>query len=626
MTFRPTLFALVTAIAIAAPAAPRAAAGPGDPRVPEVVDLPESVAKASLEAAGFAAAPLDQPGEPAGLVARQSPGGFVRAPAGTAVTIWVRRGAAGSPPPGPGTPPPIPPTPPPAPPTVVEARVPDVRGKFEAEATDLLKAWRVRVTSVVGTPANDGRVVNQVPAPGTSLAAGASIELTVARSEAPSGTTVVPPVLGLEQDAASRALDDAHLVPLVLATSSDPADAGKVVLQDPPAGTTVARKSNVTISVGRRAIGPLLEIEVPDCLKLSEADARAALEKAGLAVAVRYQLAPRFPGVVLNQDPVPGTRILRGRVVSLVVGADKLVPASVPDTVGMEAAAAEQTLRDAGFATEQVLAVSLPGSAGRVMAQEPPARTSAIRGSTVRITVGRPAPTLPVNVSVPSVAGRMEAEALDVLAQAGLSADVVAVPGAPAEIGRVRNQSPPAGSSVVRGSAVRLEVAKSEAGPVGVVLKNYVNMDIAAAQADLAAQGLQVATTRVDGTPEGRVIGQSPPPGATVQPGASVLLTVLHPPALPAVVLTHPVDRYDVPKQYGVVFNWNAVPEAEDYQFYIEVEKDGAWVTADNDIVQANYKKPHHVNRGRYRWHVRARRAGGTILGPWSGWRLLFIY
>ena len=30
--------------------------------------------------------------------------------------------------------------------------------------------------------------------------------------------------------------------------------------------------------------------------------------------------------------------------------------------------------------------------------------------------------------------------------------------------------------------------------------------------------------------------------------------------------------------------------------------------------------------QGLYQWHVRARRAGGTIVGPWSEWRRLRVY
>jgi beta-lactam-binding protein with PASTA domain len=612
---RPARIALaVLTLAALATSSPLLFAAPPDRGgVPEVVDLPEPVAAAALKAAGFQTVAKDAPGDPAGTVARQVPVGFGRAAPGGPVTIWVRRGGGGTPPSPSGVPPAAPP-------------MPDVRGKREGEALEMLKPWRVRTTVVVGTPDNDGRVVAQAPAAGAAHPAGALVELTVARAAAPAGTAVVPTVVGLEQEAASQALSQAHLVPLVTFANADPADAGRVVSQDPPPGTTVARQSNVAITVGRNVIGPLVEIEVPDTLKQSEADARAALERAGLLAGVRYQLSPKFPGVVLNQDPVPGTRVLRGRTVSLVVGVDRLVPQDVPSTIGLDAAAAEQTLRDAGFASEQVLAVSLPGSAGKVIAQDPPAGTSAIRGSTVRITVGRPTAVVPVTVAVPSLVGRAEIDARAALETAGLVAEIVPVAGPPPEWGRVKSQSVPPGAGVPRGTSIRLEVARGDVGPPGIVLKSYVGMDVAAAQADLTAQGLQSQTTRVDGTPAGRVISQDPPAGARVAPGTSIVLTVLHQPPLPTVVLTGPPDRQSVPKQHGVTFNWMPVPEADDYQFYIDVEKDGTWVTADNDVVGANYKKPSHVNRGRYRWHVRARRAGGTILGPWSEWRLLSIY
>jgi hypothetical protein len=32
------------------------------------------------------------------------------------------------------------------------------------------------------------------------------------------------------------------------------------------------------------------------------------------------------------------------------------------------------------------------------------------------------------------------------------------------------------------------------------------------------------------------------------------------------------------------------------------------------------------VKRGKYRWHVRGRRDGGRVEGPWSEWREFSIY
>src|SRR5204862_1915614 len=186
------------------------------------------------------------------------------------------------------------------------------------------------------------------------------------------------------------------------------------------AGAVVARNSNVTVLVGRRGAGSLLENEVPDLARLSEAQARRTLDQAGYGVLVKDRLAAESVGLVVEQDPPPGQRLLRGRAVTIVVGRLLLLPIRVPDVVGQDAPGAEQTLRASGFDVAQTYAVSLPGSAGRVLSQDPAGAALANRGSTVRLMVGRPtgAPSVPV----PALVGRTVEQATADLAAVGLVA------------------------------------------------------------------------------------------------------------------------------------------------------------------------------------------------------------
>jgi serine/threonine-protein kinase len=65
--------------------------------------------------------------------------------------------------------------------------------------------------------------------------------------------------------------------------------------------------------------------------------------------------------------------------------------AAVPDVVGLEPDRARSVLERAGFAVDVVEQVfSNPAKHGVVVAQDPPARTEAVEGSTVTITVGVP--------------------------------------------------------------------------------------------------------------------------------------------------------------------------------------------------------------------------------------------
>jgi beta-lactam-binding protein with PASTA domain len=464
------------------------------------------------------------------------------------------------------------------------------------------------------------------------------VTLHVVRRRPPeAGTALVPSVVGLSQDRASQLLEASDLAVVVVQGAAEPAEAGKVLAQDPAGGAVVARRSEVTITVGREVIGPLMEGEVPSLQGLVEASARAQVDRAGFVSAVTYVLAPASAGRVVWQEPAPGTRLLRGRPVALRVGVEMLVPATVPSVLERDAETAQRILADAGFAVETGTAVSLAGSAGRVVSQDPQGGANAIRGTTVRIVVGRPVAPAPPGVSppggatvvVPALVGRPEAEARAQLSALGLFADVEATPGPASEAGRVREQSPAPGTPAPRGSAVRLRVGHVETPPAGRGdgIPSYVGMTLADAQQDLAARGLVGMTRSVPGTPEGRIVDQSPPPGTPVPSGSVVQLTVSHGAAgLGMPVLLAPPSGNATPRAYGITFQWQPVAGAEDYQFEVVVLKGDAWVVADNDVVRGTYKRPSHVKRGRYRWHVRARRNGGAVHGPWSEWRDFSIY
>jgi|GEM_PF-2239774 len=631
-----SVWARVSAFLLAATVT--AFAGPEGRRVPEVIDLPVAAAQSELFAAGFTAVIEEVPGDPAGTVARQSPGGFAFASGGN-VTIYVRRGRGGVPPPVVPPLPPTGPTMPPVgptlpPPTGEVLRLPSVVGRSEAEATDMLRPWRVTITSVEGTPQNEGYVVRQDPAAGSAREAGSVVEITVARGAAASapGTATIPNVVGLPQEAAQQALSAGRLVPLVNLVAGDPGKAGLVVSQEPAAGTVVARDSNVVINVGRAAASTLAEVETPDVVRLGELEARSRLSSLGLGFSVTDRLAAaEAAGKVLEQDPAPGTRLQRGRSVALVIGRGLLLPIRIPETVGMDAAGGRRALEEAGFVVEEIPANTLPSNAGRVLATEPPAGAPLTRGAAVRLTVGRTTGPIPTSGTVPSVVGRLEADARRELATAGYGARSTQVAGNPAEAGRVRSQSPMPGMQAPRGTDVLLEVVAGGSiapppGGQGIPTPNYVGMDLGAAQQDLERRGLQVSVQFVTATPEGRIISQSPVPGVPVAAGGVVSLTVAKAPTLGPVELLYPDDRASLPRNHGVTFSWRAVPGADDYEFETQVYQDDKWVPGAKGVMRETYVQFKRPERLIHVWHVRARKANGAILGPWSEWRRMTIY
>lgn len=142
--------------------------------------------------------------------------------------------------------------------TVSEARaqvpgsvaMPDLLGQSRAAALDVVKALGLnpKVNATTNPAAHEG-VTAQKPAPGTVVKRGATVELTVNARPAPqTGQVVVPALVGLDQKRAERQLKHIGLTAKVQ-TRSDPAPAGRILAQEPPAGTRIEPGKAVALSV-----------------------------------------------------------------------------------------------------------------------------------------------------------------------------------------------------------------------------------------------------------------------------------------------------------------------------------------------------------------------------------------
>jgi serine/threonine-protein kinase len=157
-------------------------------------------------------------------------------------------------------------------------------------------------------------VISTTPAGGTVLAQGERVRVDVS-----SGVEkfAAPNVVGLDQDAAERALEDKDLVPVVQKEQSSQPE-GTVIRQNPGAGTNVSAGDRVTITVSE---GPGA-VSVPDVVGLTRGDARGELQSAGFKVEVKTQPSddPADDDIVLDQRPGHGTQLKKGRTVVVYVG------------------------------------------------------------------------------------------------------------------------------------------------------------------------------------------------------------------------------------------------------------------------------------------------------------------
>jgi serine/threonine-protein kinase len=175
--------------------------------------------------------------EPAGTVIGQGPKAGARVPTGSTVRIDVAGAAAGS---SDTTP------------TTGTATIPNVVGTPDTEGVARIKKAGFRVQSTaVSSGEPTGTVLTQSPAGGTVAQRGTTVKLTVSGG---AKVRVVPNVVGRTEADAQRVLRAAgFLARSIDRTATEQGQIGRVVEQDPAAGTRVQGSTEVLIFIGRAA-------------------------------------------------------------------------------------------------------------------------------------------------------------------------------------------------------------------------------------------------------------------------------------------------------------------------------------------------------------------------------------
>ncbi len=230
-----------------------------------------------------------------------------------------------------------------------------------------------------------GEVFAQDPQEGELKPKGTTVTLSVSSG----GIQVrIPKVAGLTSEAAIKRLEDLQFQVNTIAEQSDTVPVNIVIRTSPPAGKRVDPNSVVTIVVSQ---GPA-PVAIPDVSGLSQVDATQVLANAGFRVAATTEPSSTVPnGQVIRTQPGAGTPAAKDSTVTLVISSGPR-QATVPDVVGQSQSSATSTLEGDGFKVE-VVVVTSPGSAGRVISQNPTGGSRANAGSTVTITVGAAATT-----------------------------------------------------------------------------------------------------------------------------------------------------------------------------------------------------------------------------------------
>ena len=206
------------------------------------------------------------------------------------------------------------------------------------------------------------------------------------------------------------------------------------------------------------------------------------------------------------------------------LAANKPVP--VPFVEGSIEALAKQKIRDAQLVPHVSREFSNTIETGVVISQDPVAGEHLPKNGRVDITVSKGKET----VSVPSVIGKSQADAVSTLTNAGLVARVFSVP-SNKPVDTVTGQDPLPGKTVDKGSKVRINVSS---GPADVTVPSVIGLPFDQASAALQQAGFTVSRKDVESDqPADTVVNQSPSGSAT--PGSAITLEVSKGPKTSAV-------------------------------------------------------------------------------------------
>jgi eukaryotic-like serine/threonine-protein kinase len=259
-------------------------------------------------------------------------------------------------------------------------------------------------------------------------------------------------------------------------------------------------------------VGQLARAEVPTVTNMTKAQAQSALQKAGFKVGQEFENhATVGEGLVIRTDPPAGESARKGSTVTLVLSQGP-VKVTVPNVRGKPYAEAESTLKGLGLLVTRVDAFHNSVAKDLVIDQDKDPDTIVAQGKTVTLTVSKGKE----RVTVPDVRNKPEAEAMQMISAAGLTATVQRAFNETVPSGVVISQSPEPNAKADKGTAITIVVSS---GPPNVAAPN-IRCKTRTQAADIAtSNGLKI---RFEGN-DRFVVDQQPAPGTQVPRGSTLV-------------------------------------------------------------------------------------------------------
>ncbi len=345
-----------------------------------------------------------------------------------------------------------------------EVRMPAVEGMTEEKAIELLKdsSLGYKIVKKSSDKVDAGTVISASVEEGTILQKHTQVILTVSSGI---DTRIIPNIVGENVETAKKALEKTDLEVKVEEEASENTEKDHVIRCDPEVGESVEIGTVVTLYVSTGAKKKM--VAVPRLVENPLETAQDMLDNAGLEYGeIKEEYSERVAGTVIGQSPSYGVKVEEGTKIDIVVSlGPKTVTTKVPNVKGMKLESAKTEILAANLrvgSVDEEYNDSVP--AGQIIDQSIAAESEVEENTTVNLTVslGPQETSTEAPVSVPNIVGLSESEALEKLAEAGLSGRRAGTEDGTQEAGQVTRTVPGVGSPVEKGSTVEYYVSIGE--------------------------------------------------------------------------------------------------------------------------------------------------------------------
>jgi len=331
--------------------------------------------------------------------------------------------------------------------------VPDITGKSLDDAKAELAELGLEIyvdEEEVTDKYLPGTVMLQQPLSGTKVDDKSKIKVKISKKLE---EVVIPDLSGLTEEEATRVLMAKELKLKVSGTRHSDIEKGLIISQDPPAGEKKSKNSQVSVftSSGQDMI------TVPDITGLTLGQAREKLKETNLNIKLEEgQIAEDDNTLIETQSPPSGDKILSGGTIEVTIKQTPVMT-TVPNLLGKLLFDAKNDLTGRDLTVGTVTESPSDDVPGTVLQQDPESGTQVTAKTSVNLVVAKIKDS---NVIVPDLKGLTVSAAIGELEKVKLKTGDVIPKVSSEKKGSVISHDPPAGTGVLEGSTVNLEISQ----------------------------------------------------------------------------------------------------------------------------------------------------------------------